>query len=108
MFGDPAVRGQKIEEHAVTDLVLRSNENKPSLTSGAAPAAEERQEASSKYTLDVMASTIIGVKDICLWVVNITTNAGLLVKKLNRYSSTLRQKVIFKPWYPTTEMHYNS
>jgi len=41
----PAVRarGQKIEEHAVTDLVLRNNEDRPSLTSDAAPVAEERQ-----------------------------------------------------------------
>jgi len=38
-----AVRGQKIEEHAVTDLVLGNNESKPSLTSGAAPVAEECQ-----------------------------------------------------------------
>jgi len=29
------VRGQKIEEHVVTDLYLRSDENRPSLTSGA-------------------------------------------------------------------------
>jgi len=30
-----AARGEKIEQHAVADLVLRNNENKPSLTSGA-------------------------------------------------------------------------
>jgi len=48
---DPVVRGQKIEEHAVTDLVLRNNENRPILTSGAAPVAEGRQEASSKNTI---------------------------------------------------------
>jgi len=35
---EPA-RGQKIEEHVVTDLDLRNDENKPSLTSGA--VAEE-------------------------------------------------------------------
>jgi len=40
-----------------------------------------------------MAAAIMGVKDISLWIVNITTNAGLLVKNLHRYSSTLRQKV---------------
>jgi len=85
----PAVRarGQKIDEHAVTDLVLRKNENRPSLTSGAAPVAEERQGASSKNTIDRMAAAITGVKDIVLWIVNITTNTGLLVKNLN---STLR------------------
>jgi len=48
---DPVVTGQKIEEHAVTDLVLRNNENRPILTSGAAPVAEGRQEASSKNTI---------------------------------------------------------
>ena len=36
---EPA-RGQKIEEHVVTDLDLRNDENKPCLTSGA--VAEER------------------------------------------------------------------
>ena len=36
------VRGQKIEEHVVTDLDLRNDDNRPNLTSGA--AAEERQE----------------------------------------------------------------
>jgi len=35
------VRGQKIEEHLVTDLDLRNDENRPSLTSGT--VAEERQ-----------------------------------------------------------------
>jgi len=34
----------------MTDLVLRNNENRPSLTSGAAAVAE-RQEASSKNTI---------------------------------------------------------
>jgi len=41
-----SVRGQKIEEHVVTGCDVRSDDNRPSLTSGA--AAEERQEASSK------------------------------------------------------------
>jgi len=34
------VRGQKIEAHVVTDLDLRNDENRPSLTSSA--VAEER------------------------------------------------------------------
>jgi len=34
------VRGQKIEEHVVSDLDVCNDENRPSLTSG---AAEERQ-----------------------------------------------------------------
>ena len=45
------VRGQKIEEH-VTDLDLPNDENRPSLTRGA--VVEERQEISSKSTIDRM------------------------------------------------------
>jgi len=83
----------------VTDLVLRNDEDRSSLTSGAAPVAEERQEASSKNTMDEMAAAITGGRDIGLWLAigSIPKNAGLLVKKLNTYSSTLRRKVIFKP-----------
>jgi len=58
------VRGQKIEEH-VTNLDLRNDENKPSLTSSA--VAEERQDASSKNTTDEMANAITGGNDIGLW-----------------------------------------
>jgi len=47
------VRGQKIEEHVVTDLDLRNEENRPVLTSGA--AAEERQEVSPKNTIDELS-----------------------------------------------------
>ena len=57
------VRGQKIEEH-VTDLDLRNDENRPSLTSGA--VAEERQEVSSKSTIDEVAGAITGGNDIGL------------------------------------------
>jgi len=39
-----AVGGWKIQEHAVTDLDLRKDESRPSLTSGAARVAEELQE----------------------------------------------------------------
>ena len=42
------VRGQKIEVGA--DLDLRNDDNRPSLASGA--VAEERQEVSSKNTID--------------------------------------------------------
>ena len=42
------VRGQEIEKRAVTDFFPRNSVNRPSLTSGAAPVAEERQETSSK------------------------------------------------------------
>jgi len=40
------VRGQKIEEHDGTDLDLRSDEDRPSLTSDA--VVEELQEVPSK------------------------------------------------------------
>jgi len=59
------LRGQKIEEHVVTDLDLRNDENRPSSTSGA--AAEERQEVSSKNTMDEMSEAITGGNDIGLW-----------------------------------------
>jgi len=49
------VSGQKIEEHVVTDLYLRNEENGLSLTSGA--IGEERQEVSSK-SIDEMADAI--------------------------------------------------
>jgi len=58
------LRGQKIEEHVVTDLDLRNDENRPSSTSGA--AAEERQEVSSKNTMDEMSEAITGGNDIGL------------------------------------------
>jgi len=63
------VRGQKIEEHLVTDLDPRNDENRPSLTSGA--AAEERQEVSSKNTADELSDAFTGGKDIGLWSSNI-------------------------------------
>ena len=52
------VKGQKIEEHVVTDLDLCSHENAPSLTSTA--VAEERQDVSSKNTMGDMADAING------------------------------------------------
>jgi len=51
-----SVREQKIEEHIVTDLDLRIDESRPSLTSGA--VAEKSQEVSSKNTIDEMADTV--------------------------------------------------
>jgi len=74
------VRGQKIEEHVVTDLDLRNDENRSSLTSGV--AAEERKEVSSKNTIDELSGAITGGKDIGLWSSNILENcAGILVEK---------------------------
>ena len=58
------VRGHKIGEHAVTDLDVRNDENRPSLTSSA--VAEERQEASSKNTIDALADAITEGNDIGL------------------------------------------
>jgi len=49
----------------VTDLDLRNVETSPSLTSSA--AAEERQDVSSKNTIDEMADAITGGNDIGLW-----------------------------------------
>jgi len=59
------LRGQKIEEHVVTDLDLRNDENRPRLTSST--VAEERQEVSSKSRRDEMADAIPGGNDIGLW-----------------------------------------
>jgi len=63
--------GKKVEEHVVlvTDLDLRNDDNRPSLTSGA--AAEERQDVSSINTIDELSDTITGGKDIGLWSSNI-------------------------------------
>jgi len=63
------VRGQKIEERVVTDLAVCNDDNRPSLTSSA--AAEERQEVSSKNTIDELSEAITGCKDIGLWSSNI-------------------------------------
>ena len=58
------VRGQKIEEHVVTNLDLRYDDNRHSLTSGA--AAEECQDVSSKCTIDAMADAVTGGNSIGL------------------------------------------
>ena len=63
------VSGQKIEEHVVTDLDIRNDDNRPNLTSGA--AAKERQDVSSKNTIDELSDAITGGKDISLWSSNI-------------------------------------
>jgi len=68
IFAEP-VRGQKIEEHVVTDLDLRNDENRPSLNSRA--AAEEHQEVSSKNTIDELSDAIIVGNDIGFWSSNI-------------------------------------
>jgi len=49
----------------VTDLDLRNDENRPSFISSA--VEEERQDVSSKNTIDEMADTITEGNDIGLW-----------------------------------------
>ena len=48
----------------MTDLDLRNDDNRSSLTSG---AAEERQDASSINTIDELSDAITGGKNIGLW-----------------------------------------
>jgi len=75
------VRGQKIEEHVVTDIDVCNDENRPSLTSSA--VQEERQDVSSKNTLNEMAHTITGGNDIGLWTLwpaYLPENVGILVE----------------------------
>ena len=60
------VRWQKIGVD--TDLDLRNDDNRASLTSG---AAEERQEVSSKSTIDELSDVITEGNDIGLWSPNI-------------------------------------
>ena len=49
----------------MTDLDLRKNEDRPSLTSSA--VAEERQDVSSKNTIVEMADAITEGNDVGLW-----------------------------------------
>jgi len=49
----------------VTDVDLRNDNNRLSLTRSA--VAEERQDVSSKNTIDEMADAITGGNDIGLW-----------------------------------------
>jgi len=86
------VREQKSEEHVVTDLDGRNDENRPSLTSG---AAAERQEVSSKNTIDELSDAITGGKRYRSLVIQYTgKDAGILVEK---------RKVICKTRCSTTQ-----
>ena len=58
-----------IEEQVIADLDVRNDANRPSFTSGG--AAKERQEVSSKNTIDELSEAITGCKDIGLWSSNI-------------------------------------
>ena len=68
------VRGQKFEEHVVTDLNLRNDENRPSLTSCA--AAEKLQDVSSKNTIDELADAVTGGNGIGLWSSKLSEKCG--------------------------------
>jgi len=81
------VRGQKSKEHVVTDLNLRNDDNRPSLTSNV--AAEERQRESLKNTIDEMADTITASSDISLWSVNIPEEMQKYWLKNGRFSLTM-------------------
>jgi len=63
-LGTTAVRGEKIEEHIVTDLYLYNQENRPSLTSS---AVAEHQDVSLKNTIDEIAEAITGSNDVSFW-----------------------------------------
>ena len=63
-FAEPVGR-QKIEEHVVTDSDLRNDESRSSLTSSA--VTEERQDVSSKNTIDEMTDAIIVGNTIDFW-----------------------------------------
>jgi len=63
IFEEP-VRGQKIEKHVITEFDLRNDENRPSLTSSA--VAEDRQDVSSKNTIDKIADPTTEGNDIGL------------------------------------------
>ena len=98
--------GQKIKEHVVTDLDLRNDENRPSLTSRA--VAEECRDVSSKKTADEMADAVTGGNNISLWAIwpaNILEkNSGILFEKWNRFCSPWHgDEVIFKTWCSTTQ-----
>ena len=77
---DPVSR-QKIEEHVVTDLDLRNDENRPCFPSSA--VAEERQDLQLINTLDEMADAITGGNDIALGPLanqHTGNNVGILVE----------------------------
>ena len=105
------VRGQKTKEYVVTDLDLSNDENRPSLTSNA--VGEERQDASSKDTIDEIADAITGGNDVGLWALwpaNMPEKCGKLVEIWNGFFLTLWWKVIFNILYrhmgpPTTPRH---
>jgi len=75
------VRGQKTKEYVVTDLDLSNDENRPSLTSNA--VGEDRQDTSSKDTIDEIADAIAGGNDVGLWALwpaNMPEKCGKLVE----------------------------
>ena len=84
---------QKIEEHVVTDLDLCKNEKRPSSTSST--VAEERQDASSKNTIDEMADGITWGNDIGLWALwsaNIPAKCGNIGWNMKQVLSDIAMK----------------
>ena len=80
----------------MTNLDLRNVENRPSLTSNA--VAEERQDVSSKNTMNEMANTITVGNDIRLWVLcptNILKKSGNIGWNLKQVLFDIVMKVIF-------------
>jgi len=93
------VRGQKFEEYVVTDLNLRNDENRPSLTSCA--AAEKLQDVSSKNTIDELADAVTGGNGIGLWSSKLSEKMREYWLKNEKSCSTTqkRQNLV-------TEMHH--
>jgi len=84
------VRGQKIEEHVVTDWDVRNDENRPSLTSGA--AAGERQAVSSKNTTDELSDAITGGKDIGLVIQHAGKSGNIGWKRKSNFQNIMFHK----------------
>jgi len=88
--------GQKIEEHVLTDLDLRNDENRRRLTSCA--AAEERQDVSSKNTMNEMSDASTGGSDIGLWALwpaNIPEKCGNIAWNMKQVLFDIVMKIIF-------------
>jgi len=79
------VTGQNTEEHVLSDLDVRNDKNRPSLTSDA--VAEERQAVLSRNTIDELADAITGDKDIGLWSSKIAyrKKCGNIARKTKSY-----------------------
>jgi len=93
------VRGHKIEDYFVTDLDPRNDENRPGLTSGS--VAEERQEVSSKNTIDEMADAITGGNDIGFW----SANAAEKMRECRLKNKTGSLNIVVRSYFLTMMFH---